>query len=124
MQYVVYETSTGTIRSSGVAPEEMVAIQANAGESTLVITGLVLDTTHYVNIAANPPVVVPLMTITATLTGLDLVGVPMPCTVIIDGISYTVTDGTAELSFGSPGTYTVRVEALHYIPREYEVTVT
>jgi len=58
----------------------------------------------------------------STLTGLTLASLPDPCEIVIDGVRYACTGGTAELSFGQPGTHRMRVEAFPYLPAEFEVT--
>ena len=58
-----------------------------------------------------------------TLDGHTLTGLPIPATLHIDGETYPVDDGEAELDFILPGTYRLRVEAWPYRDWEGEVTV-
>ena len=46
---------------------------------------------------------------------------PKQCSVTVDVMRYNITDGSAEINFTLPGKYKLRVEALHRIPRDYEV---
>lgn len=58
-----------------------------------------------------------------TLDGRSLTGLPVPAILHIDGETYTVDDGEAELDFILPGTYRLRVEAWPYKDWDGEVTV-
>lgn len=52
------------------------------------------------------------------LTGLTLTGLPVPCTIYINGQSYECDSDTAELEFDQPTTYEIRVESWPYIDWE------
>lgn len=58
--WTVYDAATGTIRRHGVAPSEAEALmQAAAGEAVLIgVKGC--DVSERVDIAADPPVLVPI----------------------------------------------------------------
>lgn len=49
-----------------------------------------------------------------TVSGLTVTGLPIPCTAIVEGLSYTVTDGEFEFSSNLPGPYAVLFRALAY----------
>ena len=57
-----------------------------------------------------------------TMEGLTLTSLPIPATLHINGETYEVDDGTAELDFMLPGPYRLRVEAWPYQDWEGEVT--
>jgi hypothetical protein len=63
------------------------------------------------------------LTQSTTLDGRTLTGLPVPALLHIDGETYTVDDGEAELDFILPGTYRLRVEAWPFKDWEGEVTV-
>lgn len=56
------------------------------------------------------------------LTGMTIVDIPQGSTVEIEGQSYTVDDGVAELSFSLPGPYVVRVLSFPALDAVFEVT--
>ena len=109
----------GVILRTGDCPEEMVSLQAQKDQFALI--GWASDALHYVDTTQlsrmdKHPV-------TATLTGLAFSGLPVPCQLTIEGVTYEHDEDAINLAFTYPGTYTVRVSALHYIARDYEVTV-
>lgn len=57
----------------------------------------------------------------ATLEGTRLSNLPIPCTVIINGIEHGCDDGWADLEFDQPGTYTVTVTEWPYLDKEFNV---
>lgn len=57
----------------------------------------------------------------STLNGLVIENVPLGATVSFDDQSYVVDDGTAELGFQFPGTYTVSVTCFPYLTKNFEV---
>ena len=48
------------------------------------------------------------------LNGLTLTGLPVPCTIHINGTPYDCDSDTAELEFDQPTTYEIRVESWPY----------
>jgi formylmethanofuran dehydrogenase subunit C len=115
MKYIVTDAD-GVILRYGEVPEFMFGLQAQDGE--VVIEGTANDALQYVLDGA----VVAKHNITASLFGTTLSGLPVPCVVEIEGTKYEVADGSAELSFSLPGTYQVKVEARHHLPKTFEVT--
>jgi hypothetical protein len=59
----------------------------------------------------------------ATLNGMTINDCPVPCQLIIEGVTYGVTNGTAELSFTQPGTYEVTVTSVPCYPKTFQVVV-
>ncbi|WP_233236350.1 hypothetical protein [Bordetella sp. LUAb4] len=57
----------------------------------------------------------------ATLDGTRLSNLPIPCTVIINGIEHECDDGWADLEFDQPGSYTVIVTEWPYLDKEFTV---
>jgi hypothetical protein len=57
----------------------------------------------------------------ATLTGLELTNLPVPCVVKIGTQSYPCTESTATLSFNQPGTYKVTIESWPHLDKEFSV---
>lgn len=116
-QYAVYNEA-GRILRYGSCPEDMVDIQAmHPGES--VTLGACDDLRHYVaggEIVERPEN-------TAALTGSILTGLPVPCTIHIDGTAYPCDEPTAELSFPYAGKFVVRVEAWPHKDATFSVTL-
>ena len=51
-------------------------------------------------------------------------GLPIPCSVTVNGQTVTVDDGTLELTFDLPGDYPVKLTADGYIPLEVVIHAT
>lgn len=112
----IYKADTGQIlRSFYTTDPEMVSLNVRDGEQ--VIAADESFSNPYVANGAlaerpeNP----------ATLSGTVIESVPAGATVSFNGQSYTVEDGTAELSFPFSGTYTVTVARFPYLTKEFEV---
>jgi hypothetical protein len=65
--------------------------------------------------------VVPRPANTATLSGMELQNLPVPCTITLEGVDHECTDDTCELSFSHPGTYPVKVSAWPMLDATFEV---
>lgn len=57
----------------------------------------------------------------ATLTGLELTALPVPCTISINAATYPCAEDHATLSFGLPGTYKVTVKAFPMLDKEFSI---
>ena len=57
----------------------------------------------------------------ATASGMTLLNVPVPATLLIGREIYDVTESTVELEFNLPGTYTVKVIAWPYLDKEFTI---
>lgn len=55
------------------------------------------------------------------VSGQTLENVPVPATVIINGVRYETNESRVELGFSQPGTYAVRVVAWPYLDKEFTV---
>lgn len=140
MRFMVYDTASGVVLRSGQCPEELLAIQAGAGETAIEVpTGIDEPEDYYMSV--GEPVAKPLITTVATWSTLAITangvsaatlgaGLPNPSTVVIRppadlGIAnianQIVTDGTFNLTTTVPGDYTVKVSATHYL--DYEETI-
>lgn len=78
---------------------------------------------YYMNTLVNPPRLQKRPAQATTLIGTTLTNLPIPATIILDGIRYDVDDGEAEFDLPLPGRYPVRVEAWPYQDWEGEVIV-
>ena len=56
-----------------------------------------------------------------TVSGLALENVPIPATVIVNGVSYQTDDSFIEFDFNQPGTYAVKVIAWPYLDKEFSI---
>lgn len=56
-----------------------------------------------------------------TVSGQALENVPVPATVIINGVSYETNESRVELGFSQPGTYAVKVVAWPHLDKEFNV---
>jgi len=59
----------------------------------------------------------------AYLDGLVIRDCPVPCRVHIGLDTYACEDGTAELEFTQPGTYSVTVKSVRYLPKTFVVVI-
>ena len=117
MNFAVYNAD-GVILRYGSCPPDHARLQPDRDQ--FVFEGEASDALHYIDIATGERR--DKFQFSAALSGLALSGLPIPCTLRFEDQVVAVADGVANLSFTLPGTHTVRVEALHYIPRDYEVT--
>jgi hypothetical protein len=58
----------------------------------------------------------------ATLAGMTLENLPVPCTVTVEDVEHACEESTAELSFSQAGTYPVKVSAWPMLDATFEVT--
>jgi hypothetical protein len=120
ISFVVYIPESGEIVAHGTCADSVVEAQAQAegqismsaeagcsGDSHYVVDGVVTER------PANP----------ATLNGMTLANLPVPCTIRINSAEYPCNDTTAELTFDYPATYAIRVMAFPYLDASFEVTV-
>lgn len=97
--------------------EDIIRLQLFPGRE--LIDGRHSGSTHYVlnGVPAERP------SQATTLTGQTLSGLPYPCTLWIDGDSYTVDEATVELDLPLAGTYALRVEAFPYLDWKGSITI-
>lgn len=129
--FVVYKTTTGEILRTGRAPDDMLTIQAGAGET--VIEGTANDATQYVAagvVTNKPPMGCTINKTTMLANGVDsatISGVPNPTTARVSGpasSTATVIDGTLQLTFDLPGTYKVALTSINKLPQEFAINAT
>lgn len=107
----------GRIWVVGLVPAFMVAIQVPL-EGGSIVLGEGDPTIHFVKageIVARPAN-------TAALAGMTLQGLPVPCTITIDGTAHDCADDHCDLEFTQPGTYSVTVSAFPMLDATFEVT--
>lgn len=130
-KFIVYRTATGEILRTGSAPDDMIAIQAIAGET--VIEGTANDITQYIAagvVTNKPPMGCTIDKTTMIANGVEVAtisGVPNPTTARVSGpasSTATVTDGTLQLTFDLPGTYKVALTSLNKLPQEFTINAT
>jgi hypothetical protein len=76
---------------------------------------------HWVDLATG--LVSPKVECAAYLDGMVIRGCPIPCRVHIGRDTYVCEDGTAELEFTQPGTYSVTIKSVRYLPKTFAVVV-
>lgn len=118
---VEYDLSTGQIvwRIASSTPFDEYPTRDGYG----LIDGDHNPSTHYIDITADPPVVIERPVQSTTLAGNALTNLPIPATLYINNEAYAIDDGEAELNILLPGTYRLRVESWPYQDWECEVTV-
>jgi hypothetical protein len=85
-----------------------------------VIIGYGTATDHYVDLATRT--ICERQACPASMLGTNLVNLPVPCTIVIDGKPYACADDIAELSFNHVGTYSIEVHSIPYLTGYYTVT--
>jgi hypothetical protein len=114
----IYDLATGEILRFVSGPPETLPLQASEGQGWLNTTSVQKD------VFVKDGQIVSRPRCTATLDGMVLKGLPVPCTVTIGDDVHTVTEGSGEgveLEFGYPGTYTVSVTAWPYLEKKFTV---
>ena len=120
MIFTEYNRSTGQLGGvhSGYATRELALAQVFWPGMDAVIAGQHNPQTHYIhNGQPTPRPASPV-----SRSHLTLSNVPAGSTLHIDGTAYAA-QGTVELSFPLPGTYSLRVECFPYLDWNDEVTV-
>jgi len=117
MKYLVYDKLSGQILKLIDCPENIIQLQID-DYSDYIMHDSVNDTEFYI---VNQTVT-PRPTFSERISGTTIDNLPIPTTVITNSNSYTVTDGSAELSFSLPGTYKVYLSSFPYQEKNVEVT--
>lgn len=87
----------------------------------------VTEETHYVSggaVVARQALVATFDKLAILDDGVDeavLSGLPMPCTVYVDGVANVIADGSMEFSATSPGEYVIRVDEVAFAPQEWRI---
>lgn len=115
-EYVMSDEA-GRIIGFGSVPSSMFEHQLPPQGGALVV-GTGDAESHWVQdgaIVARPPN-------TALIHGLALTRLPVPCTIVVDGMDHACDSDHCELSFSSAGTYAVVVRAFPMVDAHFEVT--
>lgn len=121
----VYDVSTGVILRSGTCADEDFELQAGTGEAVVERTDADHnDANAYVDLSGAEPAVTSRPEMPASISGLTISDIPTNAVLTIEGTDYTITDGTAELSFSAAGTYTVTLSLWPYYDQSFEVVAT
>lgn len=119
MKAIVYDLNSGNILRFIEAPESMITYQYTEGTEGIVLySGIISDMEFYI----LNETVTPRPTFSESISGTTISGLPIPTTVLVEGIPYTITDGSAELVFSLPGTYKIKLSSFPYQDKEVEVT--
>ncbi|MFP3556427.1 hypothetical protein [Paraburkholderia sp. SIMBA_054] len=116
IEYVVADAA-GQIQYYASVPPFMLESQTVPAGCELV-EGVGQAETHYV----SNHVVVERPVSSATLDGMTLRTLPVPCTITIGSTAHACTDDHCELEFSLPGSYVVVVSAFPMLDATFEVT--
>lgn len=111
----IYEIATGLpLRIVATEPYSP-ADKCGVGENF--VLGEYYGSTYYIlnGVATLRP------TLSPTVNGLTISGLPIPCSLTTYGNTYEITDGEATLNYDLAGEYLVQVKAFPYL--DWEVTV-
>jgi hypothetical protein len=117
--YATYDPVTGEILRSGQCQESDIELQAGDGQSVIEREN---PDHHDSNAYVMEGVITERPAMPATIDILTISDVPEGVVLTIEGTDYTITDGTAELSFTLPGTYQVKLALWPYVDAQFEVT--
>jgi len=129
MKNYIVCTNTGVILRTGVCPEDSFLLQATEPNS-YVIEGTANDVLQWVDngvVRDKEEVSAIISTLTLEANGIDsinILGLPIPCTIKIDDNVYEVEDGEFEFTTDLPGIYKIKAESFLYLPKKWEVTAT
>ena len=122
--YIVYDDK-GSICRTGSCKESDVSLQAGLGE--FVMEGLANDDLQYVKggvVKMKQPLGAVWSSQQVLSDGIDeivLDGLPIPCTVYVDGDPILVEDGNFEFSTEDIGAYMVKVNHPEYLLEAWEI---
>ena len=125
--FAVYKTSTGEILRTGGCPLASIPDQAGVGEVSLQTNDRLGDLTDYfdgLDFAPRTSIGATWDKTALVPDGVDEAALsPLPnCTIIVDGVEYSVTDGSFELSVTSEGEYVIEVASVPHLPQEWRIT--
>lgn len=110
-----YDQATGRLDGWLEAPDDVLDLN-KSGKAW--IDGKFRGDTHYVT--EGEPALRPAMP--AALAGQTITQIPAGAVLTINGgKAYTVNDGTADLQFDQPGTYTVQLSCWPYLDAEFTI---
>lgn len=122
----IYALASGAIEKVVTCPQARVALQLGAGQGALAAPNGELDNTHYVDVTASElKARSSLSEVLSTSPGAaSLTGLPNPCQLTVLGQTHEITDGIADLSFDSPGKYTIKLSSEpRYFPKTLDLDV-
>jgi hypothetical protein len=124
VRVLVYDLATGAILSvlTGV-PEDMVAVQAQAGQGVLVTDAGDGGRSWYAPggvLTPRPAAGFDKLTIAADGIDVAVLEMPGPFTATIDGVAHAVTD-LLEIASEMPATYRVEVDHFPWLPLDVEI---
>lgn len=117
--YVVFNVQTGEVLRWGTCQPDMAGRQALTSDECA-IEAVIDPKNEYVD--PRTKTVTPLKDMNPSQADGKFSGLPVPCTVTVEGKTYVVGDGVAEFDFNLPGTYEILVRAAGY--RDLRLTVT
>lgn len=118
MRFLIFNKTSGQILRVVGCPPDMIELQVDNSTDYMEYPNLINTSTYYIlngEIVSRP-------TFSERILGTTVDNLPIPTTVITNGNSYTITDGSAELSFSLPGTYKVYLSSFPYQDKVVEVT--
>lgn len=118
--FIVYDHK-GNILRTGIAPTEMIPLQAQDGE--LVLEGYADQQGDFIDLSTpdHGHVVMPRTQMNLVVVGASISGLPVPCTAIIDGERYDVDDGLIELDSDVAKVHSVTIIADRHLMNTIEV---
>lgn len=114
MPYFSRYDAVGRILHFAEVPSSMLVLQDDD-----IVYGIADPETEYVldrTIVPRPPC-------PASFAGSVLTGLPVPCTLTINGQVYDVTEATVTLDFPHPGLYEIRVACWPYLNATFSVRI-
>lgn len=116
MRYIIYNEE-GRINKNITSPSDMVEVQLAEGESYLESPEVVDDELFYVSNQS----IIERPSFSESIVGTVISNLPIPTTIKVEGRTYEVLDGVAELSFSMPGAYRVSLYSFPYKDKTIEV---
>lgn len=118
MNVVIYKISSGEILRCVTCPEDMVTFQYNSETESFIEHDRVDDAVFYI----LSGMIEPRPEFEEVISGTVISNLPVPTTVIANGVSTVVSDGEADLEFDQSGTYLVQLYSFPYVEKTVEVT--
>jgi hypothetical protein len=118
MNVVIYKLASGEIIKSVTCPEDMVPLQYDPETEDYLEHDRVNDALFYIlddQIVSRPE-------FQETISGTVISGLPVPTTVVTNGVTSVVSDGEADLTFEHSGTYIVQLFSFPFVEKTVEVT--
>lgn len=130
--HMLYNRQSGEIIGHFICPDYMLDLNIQnipEWQGSIEYTGIIDGGTHYFDlintIRLRPEILAEPNKLTMAADNVDsiiIAGLPIPCTVAVDGAEYLVDDGEFEFTTDVSGIYKIAVESFPYIPKSWEVT--